>query len=312
MSYPKSVLKSAMERLIKRREQNKELTEKRRKEIYIKYPEIAELNKRISEAMLTVFKGASPDSIKKELYNIENEKRSILMKAGLGENALEEIHTCPICSDEGFYKGAPCVCYLKLIKEEAYKLSNLEMRIEKENFQTYDESLFSNKDVMLNQKEDAKRYCALDGKMPKNLIFTGGTGTGKTFLSSCIAKEFLDNGFSVLYLSASKLASVLEDRKFGRGDAEFNEEYVNFIHECDLLIIDDLGTEYAFGYSQSLIFDILEERTINGKRNVLSTNLSLGELSAKYSPRFYSRLMQDYKIILFKGEDLRTKGVYQK
>ena len=125
MSYPKSVLKSAMERLIKRREQNKELTEKRRKEIYIKYPEIAELNKRISETMLTVFKGASPDSIKKELYNIENEKRSILMKAGLGENALEEIHTCPICSDEGFYKGLPACATLSLSRRRHISFQTL-------------------------------------------------------------------------------------------------------------------------------------------------------------------------------------------
>lgn len=311
MSYPKSVLRTAMERLNKTREENKLETLRIRNRLYEELPELKNLNKRISDAMLKVFDGVSAEEIKKELFEIDEERKNILKNAGYSENITEDRYSCSICRDEGFYKGNPCSCYLRLIKQEAYKLSNLDLKIEKENFDTYNENLFRDREMAVIQKNYAKRYCAFDKEIPLNLIFLGSTGTGKTFLSSCIAREFLDKGFSVLYVSATKISNILDDRKFGRGDSEFNEEYVDFINDCDLLIIDDLGTEYAFSYPQAQLFDILESRTVRKKRTVISTNLSTDEISKKYSPRFYSRIMQDYGILLFKGNDLRMEKLKQ-
>ena len=232
-------------------------------------------------------------------------KKEALKNAGYNDNTLEDIHSCNICGDEGFYDGSPCGCYLKLIREEAYKLSILEARIRKENFSTYNENLFSDKEVARRQKNFVMRYCDEKENTVLNLLFIGGTGTGKTFMSSCIAKEFLDTGRSVLYLTATALLEIIDKAKFEKNDADFYEEYVNFIEICDLLIIDDLGTEYSFGYPQSRLFDILETRTVNQKNTVISTNLSTDDLATKYSPRFYSRIMQDYQILLFKGNDFR-------
>ena len=294
-----------MSRLEKIRAENKQKTAFMKNEIYENVPELRTLNKEVSNAMMKVFDGTSVDVIKKELVNIDMKKQKALKDAGYKSDALNDIHSCNICGDEGFYDGNPCSCYLKLIREEAYKLSNLEARIAKENFGTYNENLFSDKEVSKRQKNFVMRYCNPDEETVLNLLFMGNTGTGKTFLSSCIAKEFLDSGRSVLYMTATNLLEVIDKAKFEKGDAEFYEEYVSFIESCDLLIIDDLGTEYSFGYPQSRLFDILEGRTVNGRKTVISTNLSTDDLTKKYSPRFYSRIMQDYQILLFKGNDIR-------
>lgn len=305
MSYPKSVLRNAMNRLQAVRKENKDKSIARRNELYEKVPELKEVNKAVSQAMMKVFDGTAVNDIKKELIEIDEKKHQILKKAGYGADALEDIHSCKICGDEGFYDGSPCSCYLKLIREEAYKLSNLELRIEKENFSTYNENIFSDKEVAARQKNYVMRYCNPNEETALNLLFIGSTGTGKTFLSSCIAKEFLDTGRSVLYLSATALLEAIDKAKFEKSDSDFYEEYIDFVENCDLLIVDDLGTEYSFGYPQSRLFDILESRTVNGRRTVISTNLSTDELTSKYSPRFYSRIMQDYQILLFKGKDFR-------
>lgn len=309
MSYPKSVLKKAMEQLKEKQKEVKFKNSLEKDEIYRKIPELKILNGRIKNAMMSIFDGVSTDEIKKELLEIDLKKRELLKNAGYSEDALSDKHFCPICKDEAFYEGSKCACYLSFIKKEAYKLSNLGTRIENENFNTYDLNCFRDQKMAAIQRDYAKKYCNTDEKTPLNLFFSGGTGTGKTFLSSCIAKEFLDNGFSVLYLSATDLSDIADKAKFRNDENGFNEEYLDFVESCDLLIVDDLGTEYSFPYPQSKIFDILEKRIIKQKRTVISTNLSLNDMAAKYSPRFYSRIMKEYKIIQFKGDDLRTRAL---
>lgn len=306
MSYPKSVLRKAMADLKLKQEEVKLKNSITKDEIYEKIPEIRQLNSQIKNVMMSIFDDVSTDNIKKQLLEIDLKKKELLKNAGYPENALSDRYFCPICSDEAYYDGNKCACYLSFIKKEAYKLSNIGQRIEKENFDTYDINLFSDKEQAENFKRGAERFCKFDPEI-KNLFLTGKTGTGKTFLSSCIAKSFLDNGYSVLYLSATSLSDALDKAKFRKEDDDFNEEYLEFIETCDLLIIDDLGTEYSFAYPQSKIFDILEKRVIKNKRTVISTNLSVGEIAEKYSPRLSSRIMQDYTLMVFKGEDLREK-----
>lgn len=308
MSYPKSVLKKAMADLKLKQEEVRQKNTLEKFEIYEKLPELKELNSKIKNTMMSIFDGVSKDSIKKQLLEIDLKKKELLKNAGYSENALSEKYFCPICNDEAYYEGNKCACYLSFIKKEAYKLSNLGTRIEKENFSTYDSNLFFDKELAENFKRGAERFCKMDPEI-KNLFLTGKTGTGKTFLSSCIAKSFLDNGYSVLYLSATSLSDALDKAKFKREEDDFNEEYLDFIESCDLLIVDDLGTEYSFSYPQSKIFDILEKRMIEDKRTVISTNLSLEEIAVKYSIRFSSRIMQSYSIMAFKGEDLRAKSL---
>lgn len=308
MSYPKSVLKKAMNELKEKQKEVKAKNVAEKEKIYSELPELKELNGRIKNVMMSIFDGIDTDTIKRELRQIECRKKELLRNAGYSERALSDKYYCPMCRDEGFFEGSRCVCYLYFIKKEAYKLSNLGARIEKENFETYNSDLFADKELAESFKRGAERFCDFDRDI-KNLIFSGKTGTGKTFLSSCIAKRFLDNGYSVLYLSATSLSDALDKAKFRKEDDNFNEEYLDFIESCDLLIIDDLGTEYLYSYPQSKIFDILERRIIEEKRTVISTNLSLDEIAVKYSPRFHSRIMQDYTQMIFNGDDLRARAL---
>ena len=141
MSYPKVVLKNAMEELRHIRESKKEETNSKKARIYEEVPQLKEINLKIKNAMMSIFDGASVNDVRTELIHIEEQKRAILKNAGIREDALSDKYACPICKDEGFYEGSPCVCYLTLRKKEAYKLSNLGPRTETENFDTYNENV---------------------------------------------------------------------------------------------------------------------------------------------------------------------------
>ncbi len=309
MTYPTVVLKKAAEQLNKRQQENKQITREKKEKVYIEIPKLQEINQKIGALLkLGVASGESVAELKKSLSNLVLEREKLLAAHGYPANYLEDYYECPICRDEGFVGSEPCECYQKMLRTEAYRLSNLADRIDTENFDKFAPTMHSEKKSMECIIEKAKRYCKEDPAIRKNLLFTGPTGTGKTFLSSCIAKEFLDHGYFVLYQTATRVLNVIDDAKFRREQPE-HEEYLSMITDCDLLIIDDLGTEYSFGYPQSQLFDILETRMISGKRTVISTNLDFNELNQKYSPRFVSRVLGNYETFVFRGNDLRyAKG----
>jgi DNA replication protein DnaC len=305
MKYPKIVLERARTALTLRQTESKKLSREKKDKIYIEIKELKAINKAISALIKSSLAPSfSMDEIKKNITSLVEQKNAILRERGLPENYLDDYFECPICKDEGFVGPDICSCYLDMIRKEAYKLSNLSEKIKTENFDTFN--------LAINQEPQkqhiynvAKRFCKNDHTIKQNLLFTGTTGTGKSFLSSCIAKEFLDKEKTVLYLTATKISNLIDDAKFNKKNTAEQEEYVEFINHCDLLIIDDLGTEFNMPYSQSQLFDILETRQLNGKNTVISTNLPLEALSQKYSPRFVSRLLGNYEILVFNGTDLR-------
>lgn len=305
MTYPTVVLKKAAEQLKQRQEENKQITREKKEKAYIEIPALLEINKKIGALVkLGIASEADVVNAKTALKELVSEREKLLLNHGYPTDFLEDYYECPICRDEGFIGSEVCECYKKLLRAEAYKLSNLATRIENENFSAFSLSMHSEKKYMECIVEKAKRYCKKDGAIKKNLLFTGPTGTGKTFLSSCIAKEFLDSGHFVLYQTATRISNIIDDAKFRHEESEHGE-YLSLIRNCDLLIIDDLGTEYSFGYPQSQLFDILETRMISGKRTVISTNMDLNELNQKYSPRLVSRILGNYEIFVFRGDDLR-------
>ncbi len=305
MTYPTVVLKKAAEQLKKRREENKQITREKKAKAYIEIPELSEINKKIGALVkLGVASETNVEDVKKTLKNLVSEREKLLLSKGYPANFLDDYYECPICKDEGFIGSEPCECYKKLMRAEAYKLSNLAARIETENFSAFSLPMHCEQKYMECILEKAKRYCKKDAAVKNNLLFTGPTGTGKTFLSSCIAKEFLDSGHFVMYQTATRISNIIDDAKFRHEEPEHGE-YLSMISDCDLLIIDDLGTEYAFGYPQSQLFDILETRMLSGKRTVISTNMDLEELNQKYSPRLVSRILGNYEIFVFRGNDLR-------
>lgn len=308
MTYPTVVLKKAAAQLKKRQEENKQITREKKEKAYIEIPALGEINRKIGALVkLGVSSQDKVSDVKQALRELVAKREKILLEHGYPKNYLEDYYECPICKDEGFVGSELCECYKKLLRVEAYRLSNLSHRIEKENFDTFSLSVHSEQKTMAVFLERAKRYCKKDTSLKNNLLFTGPTGTGKTFLSSCIAKEFLDNGHFVLYQTATRICNIIDDAKFRHEQAEHGE-YLSMINDCDLLIIDDLGTECAFGYPQSQLFDILENRMLSGKRTVISTNMDLEELNQKYSPRLVSRILGNYEVFVFRGHDLRYQN----
>lgn len=308
MKYPTVVLQKAAEQLKKRQEENKQISREKKEKAYIEIPALYEINKKIGALMKCgMASDGNLSDLKQGLQKLVIEREKVLADHGYPANYLEDYYECPICKDEGFVGSVPCECYKNMMRQQAYLLSNLSAKIEKENFSTFSLDIHSEQKYMECIVEKAKRYCAQDEGIKNNLLFTGPTGTGKTFLSSCIAKEFLDNGYCVLYQTATHISNIIDDAKFRREQPE-NEELLSMITDCELLIIDDLGTEYSFAYPQSRLFDILETRMLAGKHTVISTNLDLNELNQKYSPRFVSRILGNYDIFVFRGNDLR----YQK
>lgn len=309
MNYPTTVLKNAMAKLQGIQEKNKQLSYEKKNFVYSKIPQIRSYNSEIS-AILKSSLGdeVSSEELIKRVAELLKKKNKLLVENGFESDALENVYNCKKCNDEGFIDGKVCECYEKILRDEAYKLSNLEEKTKTQNFGTYNINVFSEPEKMRVIYEYSLKFCKEEKNIKNNLCFLGNQGTGKTFLSSCIAKNFLDNKKSVLYLTSVKLSDILDNKKFSKKSDEEAEDYIDFIRECDLLIIDDLGTECSMPYSQSQIFDILETRTLSNKRNLISTNLSLEELATKYSSRFTSRLIENFQILFFGEEDIRLKN----
>jgi len=311
MKYPQIVIKNANSAFNKRREEYKQLTISKKDKLYNSIPEISVLNTTIAKTLKTsINNNLTSNEIKESVTNLINMRDSIISKNNLPKDCFSDEYYCKNCLDEGFFEGKPCDCYSELIKKEAYKLSNLSEKIEIENFETFNIKLFSNKKEIEFILKTVMSFCKNDISAKNNLIFTGSTGTGKTFMSSCIAKYFLDNKSSVLYLSATKISNIINDAQFKRSDSNSQDDYINFIIDCDLLIIDDLGTEFQFPYPQSQLFDILETRQLKNRKTVISTNLQFDALTKKYSARFTSRLFGNYEILVFNGNDLRNNSLY--
>lgn len=300
---------------------NRILEEKRREEIYKKIPQIKEIDFLITKiglnASLEQIKNPSEEkSIKhsEEIYNLKVEKVKLLEKNGYPENYLKEIYNCEICKDTGFTEnGEKCRCLQKQIVEELYDMSSISYVLEKENFDTFDLNVFSDKvyeKFDISPKENMARVLKIaqkyihtfDDKNDLNLLFWGPTGQGKTFLLNCIAKELMDRDKIVIYQTAYEIVKTLEDRKFRhKGD----EEKYNLYFESDLLIVDDLGIELVTSFTNSEIFNIINTRLLRGKKTLISTNLSPKELSNTYTDRVFSRVFQKFVPIRFFGEDLR-------
>lgn len=245
-----------------------------------------------------------------QLETLNNLKNEILQKNGL-ENGHKVF--CTKCNDEGYYNNTLCDC----VKAEALKLRYealaKEMPIENstfDNFQltyykkTAEENGFTPRKVMKKTLEICKDFCD-NFPSGENLFFCGNTGLGKTHLSLSIANEVIAKGYDVLYGSAQNIIS-----KIGKEQMSFNAdgEYLESVLNCDLLILDDLGTEFNTNLSSSVVYNIINTRLLRNLSTVISTNLTMKEIEKIYSPRIVSRLNGHYTMRLFLGEDIRGKN----
>ncbi|MBE5905701.1 MAG: AAA family ATPase [Lachnospiraceae bacterium] len=292
-------------------------------ELYQRSPRIKEIDRSI--ASLSVKQAqklldgdqSALKSLRSSLRNLTQEKDSLIQSLGFDLDYIEPQYQCPECKDTGFVNGKKCHCFTQAAIDLVYTQSNLKQILERENFDTFDFHLFSDDIVdpitnltphesMQIAVDKCKHYVAQFAANRGNLFFTGPTGVGKTFLSNCIAKELLDRGFSVIYFTATRLFDVFHNNAYNKS-SEASDTYQN-IFNCDLLIIDDLGTEVSNAYTNSQLFTCINERLLRNNATIISSNYSIGDISQVYSERTFSRIMKSFDLIKLTGNDLRLIG----
>ena len=300
----------------------------RKQEVYRCVPALEELDKqqvsdsvrRIKASLLAPAAGPAP---KTDSPDYSTQRKKLLTDAGFPEDYLEMQYQCPLCKDSGYINNQKCKCFKVAFINLLYGDSALRNALEKENFNTFSYKYFSN-DItdpltgltayqsIQKAVETAKSFIAGFGQSDtevRNLLISGNTGVGKTFLTNCIAHELINAGFGVVYLSAGELFTILEDYKFRRNNRESTAIYEHHtaVHECDLLIIDDLGTELTNNFAITELFELLNNRQLHQRSTIISTNLSPQHIKETYSERIFSRIASSYDYIRIFGEDIRLK-----
>ncbi len=289
----------------------------RHMEVCTKIPQFAaletELMKNGTRLLSCVLdKNCNFEEVKSSIRELQKKKAELLKQNGFDEKYLDDIYNCEICRDTGFVEGKRCVCLKNLISKNIGKNSNLTEYMRECNFENFDMSLFANQGensqkvlkVMQVVCNNAMTFAETFDVSHENLLLMGNAGTGKTFVSSCIANRALERGKTVFYQTAFKLFETFESAKFKRDDDEASD-VVKYVYDVDLLIIDDLGTEFVTQFTAASLFDIINTRIISGKSTIISTNLDFETLSEMYSQRIASRFIGEYKILQTFGEDIR-------
>lgn len=302
--------------------ENHHKLEERRQEIYAKLPVVRQLEAEIAERSVACAKKLLEgdksvlDRLKEDLKDLREQKSLIIRAAGYPDDYLELHYRCPDCRDTGLIDGRKCHCFLQAQMKLLHAQSNLEDVLERENFNAlsyeyYDDTEIlpqlgiTNAAYMRRVVAGCREFVRDFDKKHDNLLFTGSTGVGKTFLTNCIARELMDDFHSVIYLTASDLFDVFSRNKFDYDNAEDMKDMYRFILDCDLLIIDDLGTELNNSFTSSQLFYCINERMNMSRSTIISTNLTLARLRDSYTDRVTSRIMSGYRIIPLYGGDIR-------
>lgn len=304
-----------------RQTMNAHLQNARIEEVHNEIPEIVEIEHTIATLSVQqarkLLEGntSALAELKVQLQELSHKKKQLLVSNGFPEDYMELQYTCPDCKDTGFINDKKCHCFVQASLDLLYSQSNLQEILEEENFNTFRLDYYSDTltdsvtgltsyQAITRAVEESKDFIRKFSYEYQNLLFYGSTGIGKTFLTHCIAKELLATSHSVLYFSAAQLFEALANTVFSKTE-QTSESIQENIYNCDLLIIDDLGTEVVNTFVASQLFTCLDERDKHKKSTIISTNLSLHAIRDVYSERIFSRLSSRYKIIKLFGDDIR-------
>ncbi len=241
---------------------------------------------------------------------LSRKKAALLASAGLPSDYLDRIYDCPDCQDTGYINGSKCHCFKLQQISVLYEQSNISDNLKDVSFSMLKEDYYKGKDLerFRDSLDNSVKFVQNFDSVYQNLLFYGTVGVGKSLLSSCIAKELIDSGHSVIYFSASSLMDTISRETFGNKDR--SNVAGSDIYECDLLIIDDLGTEMTNNFTISSLFTLLNERMLRKKSIVISTNLLLEELRDRYSDRIFSRITGGFTFCRLSGPDIRFAHKY--
>ena len=326
MGYDANVLRRATQRLEQGRRERRERVEGLRRDAYARQPKLERLDRQLQQTMAQLVaaalrQGEDPARAVREVRErnlaIQQERAVLLGALGLPEDALDDKPACPLCGDTGWQGAKMCRCLRELCaREQIAELSKL-LDLGEQSFDTFRMDYYSQspwpggtspRENMELVYEVCLNYAQKFGRFPIcNLFLTGAPGLGKTFLSACIARTVSEKGHSVVYDTAGNIFAQFEARKFQRDSADGQEardetrRYLN----CDLLILDDLGSELVTQFTQSALYELVNSRLVGEKHTVISTNLTLEEAARRYPPQIASRLEGEYHALHFFGDDIR-------
>ena len=303
---------------------NRHEQENRIAEVYRRIPVIKELDDAISTRAVASARRlleGDKDALKElrsEIADLREQKSVLLKSAGFPADYMEMRYRCRDCKDTGYADGVKCHCFRQSEMKYLYAQSNIEGIVAVENFDTFSFEYFDDTKVIPVLNRTVKQYMEQVTETCRNfvrgfsadhgnLLFTGPTGVGKTFLTNCIAKELIDKYYSVIYLSANDLFEVFSRNRFDYQDEEDMKGMYQYILDCDLLIIDDLGTELNNSFTSSELFYCINERLNSSKSTIISTNHPMNELRDRYTERVTSRLISRYTVIPLYGDDIRIR-----
>lgn len=291
--------------------------ETRTEEIYRKIPEYKELDQ--LTATISVQQGKKNllgdsnalDELKDILEDLNRQKKLLLTAAGYSVNYLDPVYSCSYCKDTGFIDGEKCHCFKQAIMNTLYEQSNIREILLEESFENASFEYQQGEDLtrFRNALSNSQKFVENFDLDYQNILFYGTVGTGKSFLSNCIANALIQKGHSVIYFSAGDLFAKISEFTFQKSGKDNLQNPYDDLYNCDLLVIDDLGTELTNQFVIAQLFSCLNERHLRRKATVISTNLPMEDLRDRYSDRIFSRIISNYEVCKLSGQDVR---IYKK
>lgn len=319
MGYSKETLAKVRMTIDGRRMRALETANGHMRELHGKYPDIKRIDTELARTgeliMAEIAKGK--DGLQSRLNDIrlDNEgliaqRRGLLRSYGYPEDYSDIVYTCPKCSDTGFDGADMCSCMRKLLVEEGIRSAGLEKLFETQTFDSFSLSYYSFDETVYNRMKQYLAICrsfaeSFGEDTTENLLLCGNTGLGKTHMSTAIAAKVIERGYDVCYNSAQNIMNEFEADRFSRSYTEKDSGSLARYFDCDLLIIDDLGTENITQFTVNCLYNIINTRVVAGKPMIINTNLTHDDMRKKYSDRIASRLFGEFTPLLFQGKDIR-------
>lgn len=288
-------------------------TEKRHAAVYERIPKFRELEDTV--ASLSVAQGKkllsgdadALDTLHGDLAKLKEQKKQLLLDSGFPADYLDPVFSCPDCQDTGYINREKCHCFRQAEIALLYEQSGIQDLLKQNNFELLSYEYYTGEALVLfqNAVKTCRSFIKNFNSDYHNLFFYGTVGTGKSFLSCCVAKELMDQGCSVIYFGATGLFDLLSDAAFHTKNRDERQNAYADLYQCDLLIIDDLGTELTNQFTSSQLFSLLNERHLGKKSTLISTNFTLAQLRDRYSDRIFSRITSNFDVCRLAGEDIR-------
>ena len=324
MAYDGKIMHRALQRFEEDKRQREEQFQNRRENVFRRQPRLREVDSELRSTMSRIIvnalrRGTDPrpavERLRDENLSLQAEKRELLARMGLPEDCLEEKPFCRLCGDTGYRNGQVCRCLRSYYAREQQKELSRMLDLGSQSFDTFSLNWYSEEytpSLGISARENmdwvyntCRKYAENFGPESGSLLLSGAPGLGKTHLSAAIAREVSGDGWSVVYDTAGHIFQQFETQKFSREEGDEASADVDRVMNCDLLILDDLGTEMTTAFVQSALYQIINGRLMEKKATILNTNLKVEDISRRYSPQIASRIEGEYQMLPFFGEDIR-------